>query len=144
MTGRRGFTLLEMIVATTIMGVAVVGLLAGISGATRNASRLRDYARVTQLARQQMNELLTDYTLPHNTVLSNTFNPEVTGGLECGWRAQVTTVEKSPAPRVGEPALDRIELEVSWNSAGQRKSFSMEAFRRRNLTAADLPPAGAQ
>ena len=144
MTGRRGFTLLEMIVATTIMGVAVVGLLAGISGATRNASRLRDYARVTQLARQQMNGMLADYTLPHNTVLSNSFNPEVTGGLECGWRAQVTTAEKSPTPRVGEPALDRIELEVWWNSAGNRRSFTMEAFRKRKLTEADMPPAGAQ
>ena len=41
----RGFTLLEMIVATTIMGVAVTGLLAGLSGATRNAARLRDYER---------------------------------------------------------------------------------------------------
>ncbi len=58
--GRCGFTLLEMIVATLIMGIAVVGLLSGISGATRNAARLRDYDRVAQVARWRMNELLVD------------------------------------------------------------------------------------
>ena len=49
--GRRGFTLLEMVVATAIMGIAVVGLLSVLAGATRNAARLRDYDRVAQLAR---------------------------------------------------------------------------------------------
>ena len=39
-TGKRGFTLLEMIVATTIMGIAVAGLMSGISSTTRNAARL--------------------------------------------------------------------------------------------------------
>ncbi len=39
-----------MIVATTIMAIAIVGLLAGISGATRNAARLRDYDRAVELA----------------------------------------------------------------------------------------------
>ena len=41
MKGKRGFTLLEMIVATTIMGIAVAGLMSGISSSTRNAARLR-------------------------------------------------------------------------------------------------------
>ena len=45
-----------MVVATLIMAVAVVGLLSGISGATRNAARLRDYDRAVQLARLRMNE----------------------------------------------------------------------------------------
>ncbi len=56
MRGNRGFTLLEMIVATTIMGIAVAGLMCGISSSTRNAARLRDYDRVVQLARLRMNE----------------------------------------------------------------------------------------
>ena len=57
---QRGFTLLEMIVATMIMGIAVVGLMSGISSTTRNAARLRDYDRVVQLARLRMNDLLAD------------------------------------------------------------------------------------
>jgi prepilin-type N-terminal cleavage/methylation domain-containing protein len=37
---RAGFTLLEMMVATVIMGIAVVGLLSGISSSMRNAAKL--------------------------------------------------------------------------------------------------------
>ena len=49
-----------MIVATTIMAIAVVGLLSGIAASTRNAARLREYGRAVQLARLRMNELLVD------------------------------------------------------------------------------------
>ena len=35
---QRGFTLLEILVATTIMGVAVVGLLSSLSTSMRNAA----------------------------------------------------------------------------------------------------------
>src|ERR1035438_388981 len=78
----RGFTLLEMIVATTIMGIAIAGLLSGISGATRNAARLRDYDRVVQLARLRMNDLLADPSAPVNGGVQGMFPPELTGGLQ--------------------------------------------------------------
>ena len=41
--GERGFTLLEVLVATVIMGIAVAGLIAGLSQSAKNASRLTDY-----------------------------------------------------------------------------------------------------
>ncbi len=99
MKGKRGFTLLEMIVATTIMGIAVAGLMSGISSSTRNAARLRDYDRVVQLARLRMNSLLADPRVPRNVPQEGSFDPALTGGLECGWRAQVSVAEKSsPTP----------------------------------------------
>ncbi len=56
----RGFTLLEMLVATAIMGIAVVALLANISTSMQNASRLTDYDRAALLAKRKMDELLLD------------------------------------------------------------------------------------
>ena len=53
-----GFTLLEVLVATLIMGVAVSGLIVGLSNSVRNAGRLASYDRAAQLARSQMTELL--------------------------------------------------------------------------------------
>src|SRR5215475_2665829 len=96
--GRRGFTLLELIVATTILAVAVVGLMSGITGSTRNAARLRDSDRIAMAAREQMNELLADYSLPRDTPVSAPFNPLLLGGIEAGWRAQLSTVENPPTP----------------------------------------------
>jgi general secretion pathway protein I len=137
---KRGFTLLEMIVATTIMGIAVVGLLVGISGATRNASRLRDYDRVVQLSRLRMNELLLDDRLPRNTEISGLFDPALAGGLNTGWRARVTVSEASPAPTPGDFALDRIQLEIWWMAGPQRRTFALESYRKRTLRAEDMVP----
>ena len=138
MRGRRGFTLLEMLVATTIMGIAIAGLMSGLSNSTRNAARLRDYDRVVQLARLRMNDLLADMRVQRNTPLEGQFAPEITGGLNAGWRARVTVAEKSPSPSVGDFSLDHIELEIWWISGGQRRSFPLESYRRRSLRPEDM------
>jgi general secretion pathway protein I len=137
-TGKRGFTLLEMIVATTIMGIAVAGLMSGISSSTRNAARLRDYDRVVQLARLRMNSLLTDPPVPGHVMQQGLFDPAIAGGLECGWRAQASVAEKTPNPGVGDYILERIQLEIWWMSGGQRRSFPLDGYRRRTLLAQDF------
>ena len=138
MRGQRGFTLLEMLVATTVMGIAVAGLMSGISSTTRNAARLRDYDRVVQLARLRMNSLISDPRVPINVAQEGRFEPELTGGLECGWRAQVSVAERMPTPAPGDYVLDRIQLEIWWLSGGQRRSFPLEGYRRRTLRPEDM------
>jgi general secretion pathway protein I len=140
---RRGFTLLEMMVATVIMAVAIVGLLSGISGALRNAARLTDYDRAVQLARLRMNELLLDKQFPRGTEVDGGFDPQQTGGLEAGWRAHLTNFEMPPGPAPGKTALDRMELQIWWKSGAQTKTFTLDAYRTRILRPQDLPPPGA-
>ena len=133
-----------MIVATTIMGIAVVGLLSGISTSTRNAARLQDYDRAAQLARVRMSDLLLDRNLPHNSLISGEFDPSQSGGLEAGWRARLSLFEMPPRPAAGETAIDRLELEIWWNSGGHPRSFTLDAYRPRLLVASDIAPAGPQ
>lgn len=138
MTGRRGFTLLEMLVASTIMAVAIVGLMACIGGAARSASRLRDYDRAVQLARLRMNELLADQNIPQGQELNGTFDRSLTGGLEAGWQARFTTIEMPPGRMAGQPALERIQLQVWWMAGAERRSFTLDAHRARILRPSDL------
>jgi general secretion pathway protein I len=138
MKAKRGFTLLEMMVATTIMAIAIVGLLSAIAGATRNAARLRDYDRAVQLARLRMNALLADQTIPIGQMMSGTFDANLTGGLEVGWQARLSTVELPPSPATGQPALQRIELQVWWMAGAERRSFTLDAHRTRILQPGDL------
>jgi general secretion pathway protein I len=140
----RGFTLLEMMVATVILAVAVVGVMAGISGALRNAARLTSYDRAVQLARQRMNDLLLDDRLPRNSVVEGPFDPQQAGGLDAGWRARVTLFEKPPALIVGEMGIDRIELEVWWVSGAQRRTFALDGYRPHALRAGDFTPGVPQ
>jgi general secretion pathway protein I len=127
---QRGFTLLEILVASTIMGLAVVGMLSGISGSLRNASRLTDYGRVVMVARARMDALLVDLTLPKFDLLEGELEPVLLGGARGGWRARVTPFELPPGGVTRPQALERIELEVWWMAGEERRTFTLEAFRR--------------
>jgi general secretion pathway protein I len=136
---RRGFTLLELIVATTIMAIAVVGLIAGLSNSTRNATRLLDYDRAVQLARLRMNDLLLDQRIPLNVRVEGRFDPAISGGLDAGWRARVSTAEMPPAPAPGQTSIQRVELEVWWTSGAKERSFALEGYRFGKLRDEDIP-----
>jgi general secretion pathway protein I len=134
---RAGFTLLEMMVATVIMGIAVVGLLSGISGSMRNAARLTDHDRAVMLARTKMDELLLDRAFPMHAVIEGRFQPALVGGVQGGWRARLLPFETIPGAGPGTLALERMELEVWWMSGEQRRTFALEGYRSAVLTPQD-------
>jgi general secretion pathway protein I len=132
----RGFTLLEVLVATTIMAVAVVGLLASLSTSLRNASRLTEVDRAALVARRRMDELLLDQRLPRFVALEGKWDPAT--GVDGGWRARLTPFDVPPRAGAGALVLDRLELEVWWKSGDRRRSFTLEGFRRGALRPEDL------
>jgi type II secretion system protein I len=136
----RGLTLLEMIVATTILAIAVVGLMAGLSSTTRNAARLQDYDRAVQLGRTRMNELMLDLRLPRNTVVDGLFDPRQTGGAEAGWKAKLTSFAMPPHIAPGETSLDRVELEVWWKSGQVVRTYTLDAYRPHVIVGEDVVP----
>lgn len=142
MKRRAGFTLLEMIVATLIMAIAVVGLVSAISASTRNATRLIEHDRIVQLARARMNELLLDRTLPRDLVVTGDFDPALTAGRKAGWRARAAIFERPPVLQVGLMVLDRIQLEVWWMADDNRRTYALEGYRTRLVVREDMPTEG--
>jgi general secretion pathway protein I len=138
---RRGFTLLEMLVATTIMGIAVVGLLANLSASMRNASRLTEYDRAAALAREKMEQVLLDRRMPKSVPVTGTFDHSLTGGVEAGWSARITTYEALPRAVAGSPVLERVELEVWWGTGEKRRKIALEGLRRGVLTPEEVGPS---
>jgi general secretion pathway protein I len=136
----RGFTLLEVLVATTIMGVAVAGLLNTISAAAHNASRLTQYDRAVLLAKSKMDELLAEPKLQRNVPLAGEFEAVRTGGIPCSWQASVQPFEVTPGAVPGTWVVDRVELEIDWMDGATKHSFSLEGFRRGVLQNGDLHP----
>ncbi len=134
---QRGFTLLEMLVATLIMAVAVVGLMAEITSSMRNATRVTERDRAVLLARSKMDELLLVAHFPLDTVVQGAFDPPLGGG---GWSARMTRVEMPPDPAPGALALDRMELEIWWMAGPVRRTFTLAGYRTDALLPEDMQP----
>jgi len=139
---RKGFTLLEVLVATLLMGIAVAGLMGGLRTSLSNAARLTDSARGTALARRQMDELLATRVLPMGVPLEGRYPPEAMGGVEAGWRARMVPFESQVAPgqmpAVGSRILERIELVVWWKSGVSERRVEIAAYRGARVRAEDL------
>jgi type II secretion system protein I len=131
---KAGFTLLEVLVATAIMGIAVAGVLSGISASARNAARLAQYDRATLVARAKMNELLVDMKAPRNAQFQGAWDAATPNA---GWTARVTAFEAPQGSGPGMWDLDRIELEVWWMDGAARRAFTLEGFRRGILQRGD-------
>ncbi len=133
-----GFTLLEVLVATAIMGIAVAGVLNALSASTRNAARLTAYDRATLLAKSKMDQLLVDQTIPRKVPMQGMFDPSQTGGATVGWSAVITPFEWQQGASPGMWVLDRVQLEIWWMDGSTRHAFSLEGFRRGLLRPGDI------
>ena len=129
-----GFTLLEVLVATAIVGTAVAALLSLFSATLGNIQRLEAPERALLLGRTKFNELLTP-------------GPEQSGGLNARvpldqklegrwderfrWEAMATRFRSSEQRVAGETILVRITLDVFWLSAPDRpeRKLSWESYQ---------------
>ena len=123
----RGFSLLEMIVATAILGIAIIGLMTLTTTVLANAARIREYDRAAMLARTKMNQLLVEEPLPLGRNLTGTYE----SGL--GWEARVEPFFVPPTSQGGGTMLVQIRLTVWWDSDGRRKRLKLESFRRMTI-----------
>jgi len=130
---QRGFTLLEALVATMIMGIAVAGILEALAASSRNVIRLTQADRAVLLARSKMDELLVNDGLVRKADLGGPFTAAEAGAMTAGWRARVTPIESAPAATERNWVVDRIELEIWWMDGATRHSFSLEGYRRALL-----------
>ena len=134
-----------MLVATLIMGIAVIGLMAEISASMRNASRVTNRDRAALLARSKMDELLLEPQFPLDTPVQGAFDPSLTGGVEGGWRARLTRFEMPPiSGRRASSALDRMSLEIWWMAGGERRTFALSGYRAHVLRPEDLTNDGGR
>ncbi|MBI4905268.1 MAG: prepilin-type N-terminal cleavage/methylation domain-containing protein [Acidobacteria bacterium] len=138
MKNERGFTLLEMLVATTLMAIAVVGLLSALSSSLRNAARLTDHDRAALVARRKVDELLLQARLPRYQVMEGPLMPATDAGLTGGWRARLEPFEVPPNLGPGNAILERLECEIWWQEGSQRRSYKLDAYKTTVLRTEDV------
>ena len=128
---QRGFTLLEVMIATAIMSVGIVGALELFSGSLRLAGDADRQSAATVLARSLVDEELWRDVLEVNqrsgtegrfswSVATRPIDRELVGREEDQGELHEVT---------GEIGLWLIEAEVSWEAPTGRKSLALETAR---------------
>ena len=117
-TSSAGFSLLEMVVAISILAFALGTLYQAAGGATRNVRVDEKYAYGVELARS----LLAD----NGSVPASGVN--ATGEADGGFDWYVTTVPIAIGRGSTVPVLHEIEVGVSWSDGGKRREVVLNSI----------------
>ena len=107
-----GFTLLEVLVAVTVLALALTAIISGGSSYARSASSLRDKTLALWVARNRLAEIELLPVWPQ----TGTSNDDVTmGGDTWTWRVDVEGTQ--------DPTLRRVNIDVEKKSDAQKHNY---------------------
>ncbi len=120
---RKGFTLVELVVAFLILVIGVTAILELVSQSALNARYAKDKTTATVLAQQKLEELLSESELTTG---------EVEGDFgdaypQFRWRAQINEVSNAGL-ETGTNLL-HITVTVEWMDRGQLRSVQVETLK---------------
>ncbi len=129
---RRGFSLLELVVAIAVLTVGMLGVLRAVSQGINASRAAADRTLGVELAEQKLTELVV--------------NPELEPGVEAGdfgelqprfgWESTVEETELS--------GLFRVRVTVTWTSGAQEHSVDLETCYAPQALVDDTAAAAEQ
>ena len=120
---KRGFTLLEVLVAMSVLSISLVVVLQLFSGGLK-ASRLSDeYTRGIFYAREKLDEILLAEDLTTGVI-----NGEFDGGFQWRAEAQPLDIPESAGLKLPFQAFN-ITVDVGWKEGKREKHFSVSTIK---------------
>lgn len=119
---QQGFTLLEVLVALTILALALGAMVKAGGESARNLVDLREKTFATWVAENVITDALVLETWPD---IGTTDGSEEMGGAEWYWRAEVSATG-TPG---GEDILRRIDVYVGLDQAREEHVAVLTAYR---------------
>lgn len=124
----RGLTLLEVVVAMTVLAIGIAGAMGAISACVRSSDAAARYSRGALLAQQVAAEFERSETLDSGN-LSGTFDSV---DADYAWSADIGTAD--------EQGLQPVQITVSWQG-GKRQFLLSTIVRPHALPAAPEAPS---
>jgi general secretion pathway protein I len=126
--GRRGFTLIEVLVAMALLGIGLGALFELFSGGLRSARISEEYTKATWYGKARMEEILSGKDFSEGTT---------EGTFESGyaWTSEVKrATPASSGQKEGDDSdlpvdLFQISVRVTWTSGTRERSLELESFR---------------
>ena len=128
-----GVSLLEVLMAISLLGISFTAIFSGLSAALRTTDRLGLFDRGNDYAARKLSELVLDPSLAAGQVRSGVSPSGI------GWQARTQLVDSRPLSDPKHPAqLVRILLKVSWSTRSGRQSLNLETLK---LCIPEPPPS---
>ncbi|MHB8908685.1 MAG: type IV pilus modification PilV family protein [Syntrophales bacterium] len=119
----RGFTLIETLIAISILAISLVAILQLFSGGLKSSTLSDEYTRGIFHAREKMDEIL---------LASELTGGVITGEFEDGfkWKAEALPLDVQQAKDVKLPfRAFNIKVDVMWDAGGHEKHFTISAIK---------------
>jgi general secretion pathway protein I len=127
MRDRKGFTLIEVLVAVVLLGIGLTIILELFSGGLRSVRLSEEYTRAVWYGREKMEEMLVSRELSEG-VTEGTFDPSYS------WKIEVK--KSNPLIGQGEEGTTTLPIElyqiivtVTWPSGARQRSLEIESLR---------------
>ena len=115
-----GFSLLEMLVAMVILGLALGAMYQAAGGATRNLRTDERYAYAVELARS----VRANYSQVPRQGLIET--GETAGGFR--WSVEARPLQRPRGSRLAEGRLQSLRVSVSWPDGVRERSVQLASI----------------
>lgn len=125
------FTLVEMLVATFLLAIGIVGAQICLTHAARTSALAKEYNRAAYLGRQQMTTILNssdDMTVGSHNGDFSPDDPNYT------WECDVDQPDSTNYPN-----LMHVTLTISWMDGSVKKSLQLETYGQAPTTSNSTP-----
>ncbi len=123
---QKGISLLEILIAVSLLGVAFTAVFTGLSTALRTIDRVAQYNRAVDFALLKMNQVLLDPTLQPGFQRLGEFSSGET------WAARAELVEERPGATANQRVqLLRVAVEVRWKLSRGEQRFALQTLKLR-------------
>ncbi|GAB1385605.1 hypothetical protein MASR1M59_07530 [Melaminivora sp.] len=141
---QQGFTLLEVLVAMTLLGLGLALAFTAASSSARSEEKLASHRAAMQLARSKLDEALAQPDLQ----IAADPGEEHYAGQDFGYRLRLTPqtllteARQARLPQF-QQQLELIEIEVFWGPKEAQQSYRLATLRSVAPPQRPAPPAGA-
>jgi general secretion pathway protein I len=116
---QRGYSLIEMVVAIAILGLALGALYQAASGATRNVRTDQRYAYAVELARS----LVANYSVVPAAGISE--RGETSSGFV--WEVRAQPLQRPRGSLLATGQLQSLEVSVNWPDGTRRRDVTLHS-----------------
>jgi general secretion pathway protein I len=120
-TSHQGFTLLEVLLALVIVGIAISVVLQLFSFNLRNVANSEDYVKAAMVAESKLRQIVDSADLTERQWSENTGD---------GYRFDVVVspIEKDKAQAIDMKLL-QVDLSMSWKSGSKNRTISVKTLK---------------